>query len=359
MGPCSTRAGSTSGTRRCCGCTRSSATSTPYGARRKDTPRPREQNHCLDKVRGDLTPAEAATPQSAAQPGKGRSSRAFSATGWGLGSWGALIAIRSRSGGWGGAEGGGRAEMRMFYPTFIRHQTRPPQEGAAQGGAFPVCGRGVFSLMMSGVATRARCTASVSTERSLALDPQQRRSRKTSSVDSVRLQQHHLCGLIAVFQLRFLLNRSNASSRKFSALRLKSSSRRARPSSEQDGALQRAARRHGDAKGVLLPSKLLIRLVPSSPSLCPLPVTKPRGQGPPLENRTRQNFGGGGAKQRLNSEAGRERDTTVTWARRGQMELFRVVPGSVDDSAKRARAEPVVDLAALLQATAASSGGCG
>ena len=32
------------------------------------------------------------------------------------------------------------------------------------------------------------------------------------------------------------------------------------------------------------------------------------------------------------------------------MELFRVVPGSVDDSAKRARAEPVVDLAALLQA---------
>ena len=183
--------------------------------------------------------------------GKGRSTRAFSATGWGLGSWGALIAIRSRSGGWGGAEGGGRAEMRMFYPTFIRHQTRPPQEGAAQGGAFPVCGRGVFSLMMSGVATRARCTASVSTERSLALDPQQRRSRKTSSVDSVRLQQHHLCGLIAVFQLRFLLNRSNASSRKFSALRLKSSSRRARPSSEQDGALQRAARRHSDAKGVL------------------------------------------------------------------------------------------------------------
>ena len=79
----------------------------------------------------------------------------------------------------------------------------------------------------------------------------------------------------------------------------------------------------------------------------------------PLKNRTRQNFGSGGAKQRLNSEAGRERDTTVTWARRGQMELFRVVPGSVDDSAKRARAEPVVDLAALLQATAASSGGCG
>ena len=113
-------------------------------------------------------------------------------------------------GGGGGGRQGGDAHVLPYL-----HQAPDPSatRGGRSGRGFPVSGRGVFSLMKSRVATRARCTASVSTDRPLSLDPQQRHSRKTSSV---RLQQH-LCGPIAGFQLRFLVNRSNASSRKFSA----------------------------------------------------------------------------------------------------------------------------------------------